>query len=107
MANIRCSVFHQNKIAAFRRLGIKKILTVRTQDEIIEDWDIQANSLLEEDLFLERTWIEVEDQESSDLLRYFPPAVTSIKAALRGHIKVYVHWYLTSAAGTDFEPDGS
>jgi protein-tyrosine phosphatase len=77
---------------AFRQLGIRKIFTIRTRREISEDWDVDANTLLDEDQFFERTLIEVEDHESADLLQYIPATVESIEAALENRVKVYVHW---------------
>lgn len=76
----------------FRALNIRRIFTIRMQDEVTMEWDEQANESIDTDENLQRTWIEVKDDAFENILpRLFTEIPKMHLACLQA--PVYIHWY--------------
>jgi hypothetical protein len=90
---VSCRVFHPSAIESFRRHGIRDIFTLRMSDEVEEEWDIEANKIIDGDEFFKRRWIDVGDHPTVDLLKHLPILLETINNIILDGKKVYVHWY--------------
>jgi hypothetical protein len=90
-------------LPAFRTYGIKHILTLRREEEIVEAWDKESSSILETDPTITRKWLDVADSIYESLLntRMIPRVVRDIRRSLLAHESVFVHWFDPSQTRTE------
>ena len=82
-------------IERFRRLNIRRIFTIRPHSESSQDWDEEANQIIDNEHVIRRR-IEIVDHPSADLLQYLHDLVQELDIAIESGERVYVHWYIFS-----------
>jgi hypothetical protein len=62
------------------------------RDEVMMDWDRQANELIDSDENLQRTWLEIRDDSFENILPVLYSEIPKIRRACLNK-PVYIHWY--------------
>ena len=92
----RSSVFKPSNIQRFCCLGIRRIFTIRPRLELSEDWDQEADEMIDNDAYFIRRRIEIVDHPSVDLLQHLQDIVQELDTIIESREQVHVHWYVFS-----------